>query len=140
MGRPKAIIDWDKVGKLFEADCTVVGVCATIGINPETLNQRCRKDLKMDLVVFRQEKKAKGDEMLREVQLKTALGGNVTMQIWLGKQRLGQADKTESAVIGHINVNHTGEIAFAQAAAKIYGLELDQMEVKGLIDGASNIS
>lgn len=95
MGRPKAIIDWNRVGEMFEADCKVVGVCATIGIHVETLNQRCRKDLKMDLVEFRQQKKAKGDELLREVQQKTALGGNVTMQIWLGKQRLGQSDKSE---------------------------------------------
>lgn len=95
MGRPKAIIDWERVGEMFEAECTVVGVCATIGIDPETLNRRCRTDLKMDLVAFKQQKKAKGDEMLREIQLKTAKAGNVTMQIWLGKQRLGQSDKSE---------------------------------------------
>ena len=32
---------------------------------------------------------------MRAKQFETALGGNVSMQIWLGKQHLGQRDKTE---------------------------------------------
>jgi len=32
---------------------------------------------------------------LRRAQIKTALDGNPTMQIWLGKQYLGQHDKIE---------------------------------------------
>jgi hypothetical protein len=32
---------------------------------------------------------------LRRAQFKTALSGNATMQIWLGKQILGQSDKVE---------------------------------------------
>lgn len=34
--------------------------------------------------------------MLRRVQWKAALNGNVAMMIWLGKQDLGQADKIET--------------------------------------------
>jgi hypothetical protein len=33
---------------------------------------------------------------LRRFQWKSAAGGNVTMQIWLGKQLLGQTDKVAS--------------------------------------------
>lgn len=33
---------------------------------------------------------------LRDLQWKTAESGNATMQIWLGKQMLGQTDKIES--------------------------------------------
>lgn len=96
MGRRKADIDWDRVGEMFEADCTVEGVAATIGVDRDTLYKRCKLDLKSDLSTFKQQKKAKGDEMLRELQIRTAKAGNVTMQIWLGKQRLGQVDKSES--------------------------------------------
>ena len=32
---------------------------------------------------------------LRRKQFETALAGNVTMMVWLGKQYLGQKDKTE---------------------------------------------
>ncbi len=95
MGRRKADIDWDRVGEMFEAECTVEGVAATIGVDRDTLYKRCKTDLKSDLSTFKQQKKARGDEMLRELQIKTAKAGNVTMQIWLGKQRLGQSDKSE---------------------------------------------
>lgn len=36
-----------------------------------------------------------GDNLLRAAQYKAAMGGNTTMLIWLGKQRLGQSDKNE---------------------------------------------
>lgn len=39
-----------------------------------------------------------GKAKLRDVQLKSAMGGNVTMQIWLGKQYLGQTDKQETEI------------------------------------------
>ena len=37
-----------------------------------------------------------GKAKLRDLQLRAANSGNVTMLIWLGKQYLGQTDKTES--------------------------------------------
>jgi hypothetical protein len=95
MGRPKADIDWDRVGELFEADCTVEGTAAVIGVHRDVLYRRCKTDLKIELTTFKQQKKAKGDEMLRVVQMKTAMAGDKTMLIWLGKQRLGQVDKSE---------------------------------------------
>jgi hypothetical protein len=39
-----------------------------------------------------------GKQDLRRKQQEKAMDGNVTMLIWLGKQRLGQAEKTESKV------------------------------------------
>jgi len=38
---------------------------------------------------------ATGRTSLRQAQFKLALAGNATMQIWLGKQLLGQTDKTD---------------------------------------------
>jgi hypothetical protein len=43
--------------------------------------------------------KENGKAKLRDLQLKSAMSGNVTMQIWLGKQYLGQSDKQENEVI-----------------------------------------
>ena len=94
-GRPKADIDWQQVGKLLEAGATAEGIAATIGIDRGSLYKRCVTDNKCDFSTFSQEKKAKGDELLRTAQFKTAMAGNVTMQIWLGKQRLEQRDKNE---------------------------------------------
>lgn len=39
-----------------------------------------------------------GKAKLRDIQLRSAMGGNVTMQIWLGKQYLGQTDKQETEI------------------------------------------
>jgi hypothetical protein len=97
-GRPKAIIDWEYVGKMLEAGGFATGIAATIGCTEDTLYNRCKTDLKMDFSAFSQQKKAKGDEQLRVKQFKTAMSdrqGSVTMQIWLGKQRLNQSDKSE---------------------------------------------
>ena len=58
-------------------------------------------DCHVDTVTNRfQEVYAKGKEVgktkLRDLQMKSAQNGNVTMQIWLGKQYLGQSDKQET--------------------------------------------
>jgi len=95
-GRPKAIIDWDRVGKMCEAGASGVGIAATLGIDEGTLRKRSETDHNCSFSEFSRQKKAKGDELLRVAQFNTAMKGNVTMQIWLGKQRLGQADKTEN--------------------------------------------
>lgn len=94
-GRPKANIDWQNVEKMIEAGCTTEGIAATIGVQRDTLYKRCQTDNKVDFSTFCRQKKAQGDEKLRMKQFQTALDGNVTMQIWLGKQRLGQRDKVE---------------------------------------------
>jgi hypothetical protein len=46
---------------------------------------------------------------LRKAQLDAALGGNVTMQIWLGKQMLGQKDSAE--------LEHSGEVKIVMVDA-----------------------
>ena len=99
-GRPKAEIDWLHVGKLLEAGGTAEGIAATIGIDRDTLYKRCEADNKCTFSTFSQEKKAKGEELLRVAQFKQAIGGNTTMLIWLGKQRLGQTEKSQQEITG----------------------------------------
>ena len=94
-GRTPAVIDWDTVGKLLEADCKTVDIARQLGISEMTLYRRCKSDLNVSYVTFSQQKKMLGDNLLRAKQYQTAMSGNVTMQIWLGKQRLGQTDKLE---------------------------------------------
>ena len=105
-GRPRIEIDWEQAAKMFESGAKVRGVAARIGCDEDTLAKRCREDLKTDLSEFRQQKRAKGDQLLEETQFRLAVGyrdgngnwyaPNPTLLIWLGKQRLGQADKSET--------------------------------------------
>ena len=94
-GRPKADIDWQTVGKLLEAGCAGTDIASQLGIGVDTLERRCRTDNKVTFSAFSQQKRMSGDNLLRAAQYKTAMEGNTTMLIWLGKQRLGQSDKNE---------------------------------------------
>jgi hypothetical protein len=95
-GRPKVSIDWDEVGTMLEAGATAESIAASIGVSTDTLYNRCKSDLNSDFSAFSQQKKAKGLESLRAKQYAVAMEGDKTMLIWLGKQRLGQSDKTET--------------------------------------------
>ena len=94
-GRPKVEIDWDKVGKMLEAGASAEGIAATVGVCRDILYKRCEADNGINFSTFSQEKKSKGDELLRTKQFQVAMSGDKTMLIWLGKQRLGQSDKQE---------------------------------------------
>ena len=101
-GRPKIIINWDVVASYLRAQCDTVGIAGILGISPDTLYTRCKKDNKIDYTAFSAQKKSEGKELLRAKQFTTAIGDsakeippNVTMQIWLGKQYLGQKDKQD---------------------------------------------
>jgi len=94
-GRPKAIIDWEKVDKMLQAGCTGTEVAAALGYHPDTLYNACKRVHKMDFSAYSQAKRAHGDQLLRTAQYSKAMSGDTTMQIWLGKQRLGQSDKKE---------------------------------------------
>jgi len=103
-GRPKAKIDWRKVGVMLESGATAGGIAASFGITEDTLYNRCRSDLNQDFSAFRQQKLAKGDDILRTEQFKLARAGNVAMLIWLGKNRLGQTDKQEMVKLNDLRL------------------------------------
>ena len=95
MSRPEAKIDWDEVGQLLIEGCKTCDIAKQLAVAEKTLYDRCEKDLDIKYSEFSQEKKAKGDNLLRSVQFRTAIEGNTTMQVWLGKNRLGQKDKEQ---------------------------------------------
>lgn len=91
-GKPRKDIDWDKTDKLLEAGCIGTEVAASLGVHPDTLYLRCEKEKHMTFTAYSQIKRASGDSLLRDKQIEIALKGNVTMLIWLGKQRLQQRE------------------------------------------------
>lgn len=95
-GRPPANIDWNKVEDLLMAGCMGTGIAAYLGISAQTLYDRCLIEKKMLFSQFSQQKKEKGDEILRAHQYAKALGltdkGDNTLLIWLGKTRLKQKE------------------------------------------------
>lgn len=112
MGRPKTVIDPEQVRKLAEIGCTDLEIALIVGIHAANLKRRFADIL------------AKGREhckmRLRMAQMKAALGGNVVMLIFLGKNLLGQRDTPEPAAsfdIPQLKVEITG-LADALAVAR----------------------
>ena len=93
-GRPAAIIDWKKVDRLLEAQCTATSIAARQGICVDTLYRRCQTDNKVDFAAYCQQKKESGEALLREQQFALAMKGNLGMLIWLGKQHLNQKERS----------------------------------------------
>ena len=85
MARPLKKVDSEAIKKLAQLHCTYEEIAEFCEVSTKTLQRNYVHLIK------------KGREMgrisLRRAQFEKALGGNVAMQIWLGKQHLDQKDK-----------------------------------------------
>ena len=95
-GRPRKIIDLKQVAKLAKICCTVEEIANILDLSKSTL------DHNEEFLQVYKKNIDNGKMSLRRAQMELALKGNATMQIWLGKQYLGQKDKQE--------IEHSGEI------------------------------
>lgn len=95
-GRPPAKIDWVKVEELTVAGCMGSEIAGVLGVAPITLYEHVEKNYGIKFSEFRQQFLSKGDAGIRVSQFKKALKGDNSMLIWLGKNRLGQKDKSQS--------------------------------------------
>jgi len=95
MSRKKIEIDWQKVAEYLHAQCSGSAIASILGIHENTLYDRCRIDNNVEFMTFSAKKKSEGKELLRKNMFDIAMKGNVVMNIFLSKQYLGFADKTE---------------------------------------------
>ena len=84
VGREKRVVPPDEVYKLAELGCTNKEIAEWFMIKEDTLNY--------NFCDYLTKARAGMKRRLRAVQLQTALAGNATLLIWLGKQYLGQSD------------------------------------------------
>ena len=86
MARPKKYnIETDKIEQLASFGCTNKEIASFFDCSQTTLTRNYGD--------FLTKGREKGKIRLRQMQWKSAEKGNVTMQIWLGKQILGQAEQ-----------------------------------------------
>lgn len=95
-GRPRKAIDWAAVERLALIQCTQQEIASFVGCTVDTLRQYTEF---FDIYKRGQDS---GKMSLRRMQWQSAKDGNVTAQIWLGKQYLGQRDRHD--------VEHGGEV------------------------------
>lgn len=120
-------IDWSRVDNMLISGSNGVECASAIGICPETLYLRCRKEKKLVFSVYSQQKKEHGDAMLRAAQYQLAINDkNPTMLIWLGKVRLGQREQDYAPALApnqkdldkdHIIMSQANELAELKADA-----------------------
>jgi len=108
MARPKKELDYELIEKLSMIQCTQEEIAEIVEV--------CTRTLQRDDEFCRIYKKGKesGKTSLRRMQWKSAEGGNATMQIWLGKQYLGQSDKQEVEHGGAVKHSYVAEWGTAE--------------------------
>ena len=95
MARPKIEIDFKLVENLCEIQCTGEEIASVLEIDYDTLNSRVKEEYGISFSEYYKKKSEAGKMSLRRMQWKAAERGNTTMLVWLGKQYLGQKDKSE---------------------------------------------
>lgn len=85
----------DTFEKLCGMWCTLVEIADFFGVSEDTVESWCKDNYGMTFSDVYKKRSSQGNISLRRWQLKSAEKGNVTMQIWLGKQHLGQKEKVE---------------------------------------------
>jgi transcriptional regulator with XRE-family HTH domain len=89
-GRPKAELRKNSVEELAARGCTIEEIAGILGVNRDTVSDNFSAEV------------ARGRnrlaEQLRGRQVDLAMNGSVPLLIWLGKQYLGQREKTDAVV------------------------------------------
>jgi len=91
MGRPRLSFDLRQVEELGKIQSTQGELAAVLDCGLSTVKDRIAND--EEFAAAYERGREAGKSSLRRLQWKAALGGNITMQIWLGKQYLGQSDR-----------------------------------------------
>lgn len=93
-------IDWNQVGILAGLHATQEEIAGYIGISRQGLSSRYEMEHDGEPIgEFIASKRDAGKAKLRILQLESAKQGSVQMQIFLGKNWLGQSDKMEHGAI-----------------------------------------
>lgn len=96
MGRPKKVIDWDHLDNLLTLGAGLIDCSELLKMSDDTIQKNIKEKHNCTFTEYREKKLANMRVKLLKKQFDVAMNGNVTMLIWLGKQRLGQSEKTET--------------------------------------------
>ena len=92
-GRPRKELDYKQIKKLLSIGCTMNEVGSVIGMTPQNMWDRAKKDRELFEAIETGRSTCK--ESLRRMQWNLAKKGNCKMLIFLGKNLLGQSENPE---------------------------------------------
>ena len=116
-GRPSIEVDLKKITELCRFMLADYELAAALGMSPRTFTNK--KAENPAIAEAMEEGYNMGKRSLRSRQLQIAMGGNVAMLIWLGKQYLGQKDKTLHGNDPEAPFNDIDNLTAEQLAAEI---------------------
>jgi hypothetical protein len=96
-GRKPVEIDLEDWEKLHSMQSTMEEIAGFFGVSIRTIETRLKQPQYAEAAM---RGRAKGKISLRRRQWQSAEGGNVRMQIWLGKQMLGQKEVVSNEITG----------------------------------------
>ena len=105
--RPRVTWDeaqWRQIDGMCAIQCTESEIAGVMGVSTDTLERMVKDEWGINFAEYYKQKSDKGKMSLRRLQWKSAEAGNVAMQIFLGKQMLGQKEKAEAENVERIEV------------------------------------
>ena len=106
-GRPRVMWDeaqWRQIDGMCAIQCTEGEIAGVMNVSTDTLERMVKDEWGINFAEYYKQKSDKGKMSLRRLQWKSAEAGNVAMQIFLGKQMLGQKEKAEAESVERIEV------------------------------------
>lgn len=118
IGRPESVIDKELFEECCFLHCTELEICSLLKVTDKTLAKWCQKEYDLTFSEAFKKFSSGGKKSLRRAQWNSALSGNPTMMVWLGKQELGQRDKSEQTV----DVTERNKVDPSEIDSKIHEL------------------
>jgi len=102
--------DWKQIKGLCGILCTGEEIASIMDVDYDTLVARIKEKYKCSFSDFFKKHSSAGKASIRRKQFKKAVeDGNPTLLIWMGKQYLGQKDKTEVSTSEPIKLQYNLE-------------------------------
>lgn len=120
-GRPPLVFDEDRMDIIRNSaaiGCTVNEIASVLGVSRTALFKYMA--LNQDVQDAIDAGRDKGCATLRRSQWQRAMGGSDTMMIWLGKNMLGQRDKSETvSTVSNVNIDVTDPVEASRAYQRL---------------------
>jgi hypothetical protein len=123
-------LDLKRIRAYAEVGCTLEEIAGLLGVAGSWLHSQVDKDFALEEAILTGCSNLR--QSLRSAQVRLALSGNPQMLIWLGKQFLGQSEKSEIKREGTVNV------VLQDAVKELRNLGRDEvMAIKSIIDASA---
>lgn len=109
--------NWDQLNKICRYPLTQEDIASILDISVDTIARRIREEFDLTFAEYHNQKKSYFRKNILVKQYEVAMNGNVSMLIWLGKNYLGQKDKSDKEI----------EAETAMKAAQPVQLNKDQL-------------